>query len=66
VVDRHPCAVDLDHRQPLTVDGLEHRIAGDIDLLERKGKLVPEAQDRLAGPLAQVAARGVIEGDFYG
>jgi hypothetical protein len=66
VVDRHPGAVDLDHRQPFAVDGLEHRIAGDIDLLERKGELVPEAQNRLAGPLAQVAARGVVERDLYG
>jgi hypothetical protein len=66
VVDRHAGAVDLDHREPFAVDDLERRIAGDVDLAERKRELVPEAQNRLARALAQVAACRVVEGDFYG
>jgi hypothetical protein len=66
VVDRHPGAVDLDHREPFAVDDLEGRVTGDVDLAERERELVAEAQDRLAGALAQVTAGGVVEGDFYG
>jgi hypothetical protein len=66
VVDRHPGAVDLDHRKPFAVDDLERRIARDVDLAKRKGELVAEPQNRLAGALAQMAARRVVEGDFYG
>ena len=32
MVDEGPFAVDLDHRQPLSVARLEVRIAGDVDL----------------------------------
>jgi hypothetical protein len=32
VVDEGPLAVDLDHRQPLSVARLEVWIAGDVDL----------------------------------
>ena len=35
-VGKSPLAVDLDHRQPLSVAGLELRVAGDVDLLELK------------------------------
>jgi hypothetical protein len=66
VVHGHPGAVYLDHRQPLAVDDLERRVAGDVDLAEREGELVAEAQNRLAGALAKVASGRVVEGDFYG
>jgi hypothetical protein len=55
-VDEGPLAVDLDHRQPLTVLRLELGIAGDVDLPvveldlgAQRGELPPRA-------LAQVAA----------
>ena len=66
MVHRHPGAVDLDHGQPFAIDDLERRIAGDVDLAKRKVELVAEPQNRLAGAVAQVAARRVVQGDFYG
>ena len=60
-------AVDLDHRQPLAVLGLEGRVAGDVDFPQLEAELVAKAVDHAAGPLTQVAARGVVQGDFrYG
>jgi hypothetical protein len=60
-------AVDLHHRQPLTVLRLEGVVSGDVDLAKIEAQLLPELGDDAAGALAQVAARGVIQNDFdYG
>jgi len=55
--------VDLDDRQPCAVLGLEGGIAGDIHLAQLEAELLAELRDNAAGALAQVAARGVIDGD---
>jgi hypothetical protein len=41
VIDERPLPVQLDDRQPLAVDGLELRIAADVDLLELETELLP-------------------------
>jgi phosphoglycerate dehydrogenase-like enzyme len=66
VVDEPPPAVDLDHRDPLPVLGLEG-VAVDPDLAQLEAELVPRRTDDTAGRLAQVAARRGVEDDFgYG
>ncbi|HEY6067312.1 MAG TPA: hypothetical protein VIU81_01370 [Gaiellaceae bacterium] len=63
VVDKRPLAVDLDHREPFPVPGLELLISADVDLLERGAACLDD------GPraLAEMAARRVVEDDLgYG
>ena len=60
-------AVDLDHRQPLPVFGLEGGIAGDVDLAQVEAELLTELGHQAAGLLAEMAARGVVDDDLgYG
>jgi hypothetical protein len=67
VVGETAPSVDLDHRQPFAVLGLEGGIPGDVDLAQVEAELLPERRDDAAGALAQVAARGVIDDDVgYG
>jgi hypothetical protein len=54
-------AVDLDDGNQLAVAALELRVAGDVDLLELESELVAQGVERLAGALAQVAARRPVE-----
>ena len=51
MVDEGALAVDLDHRQPLAVAGLELRVAGDVDRLVGHS----EAVELAAGALTEVA-----------
>ena len=64
VVREHPLAVDLDHREPLPVAGLELRVAGDVDLLEREAELGAELLELRARPVAEMAALRVEERDY--
>jgi hypothetical protein len=64
VVDEGPLAVDLHHREPLPVAGLETGVAVDLDLLEVEGNLLPNLGDDSSRPLAQVAALCVVEDDL--
>jgi hypothetical protein len=67
VVDETPPAVDLHHRDPLPVLGLEARVAVDPDLAQLEAELVPRRTDDTACRLAQVAARRGVEDDVgYG
>jgi hypothetical protein len=63
VVDEGPLAVDLDHREPLSVLGLEFRATSDVDLLQLERHLRAYALDDATGPLAEVAAGCVVEDD---
>jgi hypothetical protein len=63
VVDERALAVDLDHRQPITVAGFELGVASDVDLLELERKLSADALDDPPRTLAQMAALGAVEGD---
>jgi hypothetical protein len=66
-VDEAPPAVDLDHRDPLPVLGLEGRVAVDPDLTQIEAELVPRCADDAAGGLAEMTARRGVEDDFgYG
>jgi hypothetical protein len=67
-VIREPApAVYLHNRQPLTVFGLESRVAGDVDLAQVEPELLPKLGHHAAGALAQMAARGVVQHDLrYG
>jgi hypothetical protein len=67
-VVREPApAVDLHDRDPLAVLGLEGLVAGDVHLAQVEAELPVQLGDDAAGPLAQVAARGVIQDDLgYG
>ena len=55
-------AVDLDHRQPLPVLGLEGRVAADVDLAQVEADLVAERAHLRERPLAQVTAFSVVNG----
>ena len=55
--------VDLHHREPFAVLGLEGVVAGDVDLPKVEAELLLEVGDDAAGALAQVAARGVVDDD---
>ena len=60
-------AVDLHHRQPLAVFGLEGGIARDVDLAQLEPELLLELCEHAAGALAEMAARGVVQHDLrYG
>jgi len=67
-VVREPApAVDLHHGQPLAVLRLERLVAGDVHFPQVEAELLLELGDDAAGPLTQVAARGVIDDDVgYG
>ena len=67
-VIREPApAVDLHDRQPPAVLRLERLVAGDVHLPQVEAELLLELGDDAAGPLTQVAARGVIDDDVgYG
>jgi hypothetical protein len=64
VVDEGPLAVDLHHREPLPVAGLEAGIAVDLDLLEVERNLLPNLGDDLPRALAEMAALCVVEDDL--
>ena len=60
-------AVDLYHRQPLAVAGLELRFAPDVYLLQVEPQLVPRRVHDPARGGAEVAPLGVVEDDVgYG
>jgi hypothetical protein len=56
-------SLDLDDRQPLTVQSLELGVSGDVDLLELKRLLDPNGLQHAPRGRAQVALGGVEEGD---
>ena len=67
VVREAAAAVDLDDREPRAVLRLERLVAGDVHLSQVEAELLLELGDEAAGPLTQVAARGVIDDDVgYG
>ena len=66
VIGKAPPPVDLDDREPLAVFGLEGLVAGDIDLAEREAELGLERPDLGERPLAEVAARRVVDDDVGG
>ncbi len=60
-------AVDLDDWKPLSIFGLESRVAADIDLPQIEIELVAERTHLLEGALAQVTAFSVEDADVdYG
>jgi hypothetical protein len=63
VVRESAPSVDLDHREPLAVLRLERRVAGDVDLPQRKAQLVPQRSELLEGALAKMAALRVVDDD---
>jgi hypothetical protein len=63
-VDEGPLAVDLHHREPFPVAGLEAGIAVDLDLLEVEPNLLPNLGNGPPRALAEVAALCVVEDDF--
>ena len=67
MVDEAPPAVDLHHRDPLAVRGLELRIAVDRDLAQLEAELVVCRGDDAPSRCAEVAARRGEENDVaYG
>jgi hypothetical protein len=68
VVGKDALALDLDHRQPFAVAGLELRVAADVDLLELERMPRTHAVEYLPSPRAQVAAgrREQRDADAYG
>jgi hypothetical protein len=56
-------AVDLDHRQPLAVLGLERLVVGDVDLIELEALVGLSGEYDPLRRLAQVAARSGIKDD---
>jgi hypothetical protein len=64
VVDERPLSVDLDHRQPLSIPGLERRIPADVDLRQVERDLFADLLENPPGTLAQVTALRVEENDF--
>jgi hypothetical protein len=67
VVDEAAPAVDLHHRDPLAVGGLELGIAVDRDLPQLEAELVVRSRDDAPRRRAEVAARRREEDDFgYG
>ncbi|MDX6471178.1 MAG: hypothetical protein QOF75_2981, partial [Gaiellaceae bacterium] len=58
-----PATVDLDHREPLAVLGLELVVAADVDLAQREPELglqLPQSSDC---DLAEVAPLRVVDDD---
>ncbi len=64
VVDESALAVDLDHREPLTVATLQLRHARDVDLLELEGRLLADPLDLGPRPLAERAVTADVESDL--
>jgi hypothetical protein len=58
-----PFAVDLDHRQPLSVASLQLLVAGDVDLLELERLLGKRCSEDTLRSRAEVAAGRVVEDD---
>ncbi len=63
VVREAPPAVDLDHRQPGAILGLERGIARDVDLPELEAQAFLSVANDLERPLAEVAALRVVDDD---
>jgi hypothetical protein len=59
VIDERPLAVDLDHRDPFAVPGLEVGDAGDVDLLV----LDRQPFELLLGALTEAAALRRVQDD---
>jgi hypothetical protein len=59
-------SVDLDHREPLAVLGLERLVAGDVHLAQPEPELGLERPDLDERPLAEVAALRVVDDDVGG
>jgi hypothetical protein len=57
VVDETAAAVDLHHRDPLAVRGLELGVAVDRDLAQLEAELVARSRDDAPGRRAEMAAR---------
>ncbi len=67
VVDEAPPAVDLHHRDPLAVGGLELGIAVDCHFAQLEAEFLPRSRDDAPGRLAEVAASRGEEDDLcYG
>ena len=67
MVDETPPAVDLHHRDPLAIRGLELGIAVDRDLAQLEAELVVCRGDDTSSRCAEVAARRGEENDVaYG
>jgi hypothetical protein len=67
VVDETAPAVDLHHRDPFAVCGLELGVAVDRHLAQVEAELVARSRDDALGRLAEVAARSGEQDDFgYG
>jgi hypothetical protein len=64
VVGEDPLAVELDHGKPLPVPRLELGVAADVDLLVREPELVAQRLELFARPVAEMAARRVVERDY--
>jgi hypothetical protein len=56
-------AVDLDHRQPFAIAGLQRRVAADVDLEKVELDLLLHPEQDIARTLAQVAVLRVIQND---
>jgi hypothetical protein len=63
VVGERLPAVDLDHRQPFAIAGLELRVATDVDLAKVELDLLLHREQDIARALAQMAALSVIQND---
>jgi hypothetical protein len=57
VVREDAFALDLDHRQPFAVAGLEVRVAADVDLLELERMPRTHAVQDFPSPRAEMTAR---------
>jgi hypothetical protein len=67
VIDEAASAVDLHHRDPLSVAGLELGVAVDRDLPQLEAELVTRGRDDPPGRLAEVAPGRRVQDDFgYG
>jgi hypothetical protein len=60
-------ATHLDDRDPRAVAPLQLGIAGDVDLLELEGNVLPHPPEHAARAVAEMAALGRVEPDaLYG
>jgi hypothetical protein len=64
VVHEGSLPVDLHHREPLAVLGLELRLATDVDLLELEWDVGADGFQHSARAFAEVATLRVIEDDL--
>ena len=63
-VDGEALAIELEDGQPRSVEPLELRIAGDVDLAELEAELGLKRRQVFARALAEVAVAGDVEGEF--